>query len=202
MRYGISTLIWGVLALCLFTGHANASMILPFSDLSSDKTAADDLSATVMFTVSGNQLFIDITNDSDYQIAQLYFNAAPTLTGLSFAPLLDWSIFGAATDPEQVKSPFGEYDWLIDFGSGPANRLGSGLTQLTLVMTGTTSETMIGNTFSSNPPGGNSALAVLKFEAGPGDDSAFGATLVPEPVTGMLMLGGCAVYGLCRRRKR
>jgi hypothetical protein len=180
--------------------------MLPFSDLTSDNTLPADLPATVTFSTSGNQLIIDIQNDADFQIAQLYFNADPTLTDLTFdpasSPLDTWSIAGRVTDPQDVKSPFGSFDWLIDFGSGPKNRLPSGPTRLVLDMTGTTTEGAIATTFSTHPPGNTSVLAVLKFEAGPGDDSAFAGTLVPEPATCALMLGGLVLVCGSRRHRR
>lgn len=178
----------------------NATQILEFSDYSSDDTPASVLTASVGFTVSGTQLLLDITNTSDFLIAGIYFNSDVDLTGLEFAGTnLAWSISGTGNSQDKGADGFGSYNWLIDFGSG-ADRLSSGLTQLTLNMTGTTSEDTFGSKLSTNPPGNIRAFAAMKFEAGPGDDSAYGAS-IPDPAA-VFLLGSACLIGFAGARRK
>jgi len=192
------------LALCLVGPcPAQADTILQFSDVSSDETLASVLTAIVTFEVSGNQLLIDIDNQSNYQIAQLYFNTDDTLTGLVFSnsPNPEWAISGTGEFQGEQADGFGLFNWLIDFGSGDS-RLGASppTTSLTLDMTGTTSEATIGSKWSTIPPGEIQALAAMKFEAGPAGDSAFGA-VVPIPGSWVLLASGLLGLVAIKRKK-
>lgn len=197
------------LALVCIPTRAQADVVLDFSDYSSDSTPAADLDALVTFTVSGSQLLIDIDNLSDFLIAQLYFNSDTTLTGLAFngagATNAAWTISGSGASQTLGADGMGNYNWLIDFGSGASRLADNALTSLVLDVTGTVSEAIIGTKLSAIPPGKTRALAAMKFEAGPEDDSAFGSTTtlcedcvppppcedctpIPEP-TSLLLLG-------------
>ena len=198
-----------LLAICLMPcGTAQAGVTLRFSDFSSDSTPVSALRAEVDFTVAGSQLRIAIRNSSQYKIAKLFFNSDPTLSGLAFAGSVNpaWSISGTGLSQTMNANGFGNYNWLVDFGTGH-NRLEAGsTTEIVLNMTGTTSEATIATKLSSIPPGHDRAISVLKFEAGPGDDSAYGASIsaVPEPATASLALSGLAAsvfVGLYRLRR-
>jgi hypothetical protein len=52
--------------------------------------------------------------------------------------------------------------------------------------------------FSALPPGNHAAIVAGKFVSGPGDDSAFGAT-IPEPASFGLLLAGA--LGAMKRRR-
>ena len=56
---------------------------------------------------------------------------------------------------------------------------------------------------STNPPGNFEGLFAAKFQAGPGDDSAFGgsASVVPEPRAALLFVAGCLVLLPALRRR-
>jgi hypothetical protein len=186
-------------------GAAEASVMFSFSDVSSNETPPGVLTSTTTFTVSGSQLLIDVDNTSSYEIAQLYFNSDTTLTGLAFDESAatdfnpSWSISGTGAFQTRTADGFGQFNWLIDFGS--TTRPGSGLTSLTLDMTGSTLESTIGSTLSSVPPGEIRALAAMKFESGPGGDGAFGA-VVPLPGTWLLLGSGLVGLVLIGRRKK
>lgn len=202
----ISTILILLLLIPAFGVQARASVILDFSDFSSDETPVSALDAFVQFSVSAGQLFVGINNTSSYSIAQLYFNTDTTLTGLAFnasgATNSAWSVTGTGASQTLGADGMGRYNWLINFGSG-SNRLASGsLMNLVFDMTGTTSEATIGSKLSINPPGKVMALAVIKFEAGPNDDSAFGGTTttrVPEPSSALLL--GAGLVALIRSRR-
>lgn len=191
-------------ALALFPlATVNATQILEFSDFSSEETIlASELSAQVKFTVSGEQLLIELDNTSDFSIAQLYFNSDSGLTGLNFAESYNsnWSISGTGDSQDQNANGFGNYNWLIEFGSGDS-RLSSGVTtNLRLNMTGTTSEGTIGSKLSGIPSGHTQAIATIKFEAGPDDDSAYGAS-IPDPVA-VFLLGSACLIGFAGARRK
>lgn len=207
-----------VLAGTLFAhSTAKAGVTLQYSQFSSDSTPASVLTATATFTVSGSQLTIAINNTSQYLIADLYFNTDTTLTGLAFntsgATNSNWGISGTGASQSIGADGMGRYNFRITFGSG-SSRLAAGTTTLVLDMTGTTTEATIGSKLSTIPPGTVRTLSVLKFEAGPGGDSAFGGSLtspipgptpVPEPSTIALALSGLGplvVIGLRRRLRR
>ena len=182
----------------------NATQILEFSDYSSEETIlASELSAQVKFTVFGDkkQLLIELDNTSDFSIAQLYFNSGSGLTGLNFAESYNsnWSISGTGAFQKQKASGFGKYNWLIDFGPG-GSRLSSGVTYLILDITGTTNEGTISSKLSTIPPGYQRAIAAMKFEAGPDDDSAYGAT-IPDPAA-VFLLGFACLIGFAGARRR
>jgi hypothetical protein len=158
-------------------GDSRADVITHFSQFSSDTTSPEDLTASVQYSISGSDLDITINNPSNYKIGQLYFNADSALSELSFDmssyPNPAWSITGGASQTQGADG-FGRYNWLIDFGSG-ANRLGPGVTNLSLNMFGDTSEGTIATKLSTVPPGSIQAISAMKFEAGPEGDSAFGS---------------------------
>ena len=99
----------------------------------------------------------------------------------------------------------GNYNWFINFGTG-AGWIGPGASRLvTLNMTGTTSEAPFASKYSINPPGSVTALGVLKFQAGPGGNSAFGGsrlTVTPTPEPSVSLLFAAGALGLIRARRR
>lgn len=199
------------------SGTAEATVTHTFSGASSDETDPDDLTAAVNFT-AGTNLEIDISNLSLFSIAQLYFNANGTIGSLAFdsgsSPNANWSITQGPSNNTKADG-FGTFEWLIDFGSG-SDRLLGGTTNLILDMATSASaeaiETAIKTTLSVPPPPDNLAFAALKFEAGPGGDSAFGSTVgdgdssgnpIPEPSTLMLFIIGIfGVVGYAWRRRK
>lgn len=214
--------LWSLLAIttaCLSAAPARAACQLTFSTKSSDSTPPSAIPATATFSVVGSQLQISINNSSAYQIADLYFNTDATLTGLAFASDPQFAAFSVSGGPIQSQNAggFGDFNYRLDFGNAQTF-LGPGITSLVLDMTGTTSESAICNTFGANPSNSdNLAIAVLKFQSGPRDDSAFGATdqpgtpitgtgdLVPEGNAGIMLACGVlplALLALRRGRKR
>lgn len=198
---------------CGLAAPAEAACQLTFSTKSSDSTPASALSATATFNVVGNQLHVDVNNTSAYEIAELYFNTDATLTNLALVGgNAAWSVDGGGAQTQNA-GPYGSFNYRVDFGNGQTF-LGSGVTNLVFDMTGTTSEFAICNTFGANPSNNdNLAIAVIKFQSGPGDDSAFGATdqpgrdlgstgdLVPEGDSNILLAcGTLPLLFLLRRR--
>lgn len=191
-----------------------ASVILGFSEFSSEPDiSASELTADATLTVAGPLLVVEINNRSEYLIAQFYFNTDSDLTGLELVGGHDdWTVSGSGASQDIDADGFGKYNWLIDFGSGGGEnsepRLSSGITGLILNMTGTTSEGTIGSKLSIIPPGDTPAVAAMKFEANPSDESAYGtsgAQPIPEPGT-LLLLGsglvGLVGYGKLRFRRK
>ena len=74
--------------------------------------------------------------------------------------------------------------------------------ELTIAGVGTFDMSDFAIELSQAPPGDTTALVAAKFVNGPGDDSAFGAT-IPEPGTfAMLGLGILGLGVIGRRRDR
>jgi hypothetical protein len=193
-----------LLVLCAAAGlapnRAEAAVVLSFSDGSSDETPASALTAEVKFEVIGSQLKVTITNTSEYRIAELGFNSDTTLTGLAFDPSGStdgaWSVAGSGESQNHGMDGFGALNWHVDFGSGNTRLAAGSTTTLVFNMTGTTSESTIATKLSRIPPGERRAVSVIKFEAGPNDDSAYGSSgLVPEPSTALLALSACSLLG-------
>ncbi len=182
------------------TNIASASFI-DLSGASSDETDPGLLSARMDFEVVGNILTLTVTNNTAdptaYTINELYFNVPDGVT-LSFAGLPGWS------DAVNVMAAgFGTFDFaLLDGQGGSPNQITAGETVVfSFTITAGTPNKGDFITLFSDPVGDNDAYIVAaKFVGGPGDDSAFGATL---PAPGVLaLLGVASLVGGRRRRRR
>lgn len=186
------------------THIAQAGVTLTFSDFSSDETPAQDLAATLEFTIDGGTLVLTATNttpiDVGFDITAVYFNALSHVTGLSMAtPVEGWLLF-----ENRHADGFGR------FGFGLLTEDGNDPFELGPQQSQTFRFDISGNgpfdadefvlAMSIIPPGHISAIAAIKFANGPGDDSAFGA-VVPEPATLLLLMVGLGVVGLHKRRR-
>lgn len=103
---------------------------------------------------------------------------------------------------------FGTFDYKLDLGAGATGIAPGESATFTFTVTAIPGEDP--NFFSHLsiiPPGANPAIGAVKWQAGPGDDSAYttGGTdqipIVPEPATNMLLGIGIAAM-LIRRKMR
>ncbi len=178
-----------------------SATLINLSDASSDETDAGLLSATMDFEVLGNVLTLTVTNNTAdptaYLINELYFNV-PDGVILSFDGLPGWS---DATDV--MANGFGIFDFaLIDGVGGSPNQISAGETvefTFTITMGSPDKEDFV--TLFSDPVGdGDGWIVAAKFVGGPGDDSAYGASI---PTPGVLaLLGAAGLVGSRRRRRR
>lgn len=174
--------------------------IITLSQFSSDETDPALLSASFDFAVSGSMLTLSVTNDTlapnDYLISAVYFNAPDGVT-LSFDGLTGWTFL-----TDQGADGFGRHDFALIDGQGqnPA-QIGPGETVLFsfTILAGSPTPQSILSSFSVIPPGNQPVVVAAKFRAGPGDDSAFGAS-IPAPGALPLVLGGIALVNRRRRR--
>lgn len=200
LRRGCAAFVGGTLAIA-FAGSAALGATIGLSDLSSDSTPASVLLATMEFEVSGSTLTVTVTNDTaspnDYKMNEVYFNAPASLTGLTLtSPPSGWNLHtNVAADGFGVFS-FGLIDGV---GTSPAMIQPGATTVFTFMMTGTASETDFVSIFSSIPPGSQPAIVAAKFVGGPGDDSAYGAT-IPAPGAAAVVAVGAGL--MLRRRRR
>ena len=197
--------IWAVVAsLTVFgTYTAKAGSLLKLSDFSSDQTPAEDLDATLEFSVSGSTLTLAVTNNTPlgtgFDISDIFFNALPHITGLSLtSPADGWLI-----ELNERADGFGVFDFGLISDSGhhdPGEIAPQGTLEfeMTILGNGPFNESDFTAQFSTIPPGNRPALAAVKFVNGPRDDSAYGA-VIPEPATVSLLLLG---LGLIARRSR
>jgi hypothetical protein len=186
------------LAVLLLVAPAGAGTI-SLSDMSSEQeeggTPSEVLTADLTFTVVGNTLTLDVDNLSNYDITELYFNSTSDITSLMLdqPPTdADWLLIG----PQSVSS-FGTFDHHVSVqGSGTSQTL-----QFTLACAGGATCDMAD--FIVNNDAGKAVAA--KFQNGGevfdedfpgGDDSAFGASVVPEPGTAALL--GLGLVALAR----
>ncbi len=193
-----------VLAVAAWTAPARAGVVLTLSDLSSDETSPDDLSATLTFSVSGTSLDLIAMNATSltdgFDITEIYFNTTSQITGLTLgAGGSGWILLA-----DQSADGFGTFDYALlnDTGNdlfeiAPGQSLSF---TLGIVGDGFYTDADFTTQLSSVPPGSHEAIAAAKFVSGPGDDSAFGA-VIPEPATGLLMLTAIALLSGRRRRQ-
>ncbi len=188
------------------TVAARASAILQLSDASSDETPASDLDARFEFSLAGSTLLLTVTNQTStsegFDISDIYFNGPPELSGMTLDG--DSASDGWVIALDEQANGFGVFDFALLSELG--NDLGeiapgeSREFELGLLGTGPFAETDFTSYFSTIPPGNRPALGAAKFTNGPGDDSAFGAVIIPEPASLLLLLAG--VGFAARRRSR
>ena len=185
--------------------------IITLSDFGSDSTPAECLDATVEFSVVESTLTIVVSNltdgpdggqDTGFDIMSIYFNATENVADLMLtSPASGWALYPWSNYTKA--NGFGQFDFALigSVGSEPAHVDGESSETFTLTVTGTgVSASDFYTDLSVIPPGKMPMLVAAKFVNGPGDDSAFGATEVPEPVTvALLGLGGLVL--ICGRRK-
>jgi len=185
-------------------GTATNAATLQLSDLSSDATPASDLDAVLETSVNGSNLVLTLSNDSNYEITEIYFNFTDNVTSLSekgnFPSGWSLQLFDQPTDG------FGSFDAaLVLVGTTSIPSFGS--EQFPMKIQGTTPflDTDFTTEFSNVLGGGTASWAAAKFENGPGGDFAFGASTpnasTPEPHSMLLFGAGGLIVGLAVRRR-
>jgi hypothetical protein len=201
--------LWLGAALLLSSGASATTIVL--SQFSSDETDPSVLDATLDLGVAGTTLTVTLTNDTtapfEYSIISIAFNSSSDITGLALSSASgsgdgvntgSWSLGSGGMDG------FGSFDHKL---SGPVDMQPAsvlpGETQtftLTFTCLGTCDMSDFGVELSTVPPGNIPSLAAAQFVSGPGDDSAFGAT-VPEPGTVSLLALGLAGLAIRARAR-
>jgi len=191
---------------------ANASAVLILSSASTESSPPPEwLDALLTFDVSGSTMTLKVDNltvsPHEFNIYQIWFNAAPAVTGLSLVPATGWDLTFSQTNDEHCDG-FGHFDAFLEGSNGSKGYwvpAGGSLT-FTFNFTGSGVQDTDFTTEFSTPSGGNPVYnAAAHFAMGPsGADSAKGASYgfgVPEPATLTLMgLGGVAM--LLRRKRK
>ncbi len=153
------------------------------------------LPATLTFSVT------NLTADPNaFNITEMYFNVSENVTGMTLSAPPQWSL-GFAEDGFGVNG-FGRFDvQIIDALKGPVKKIGSGETlafSIELLGSGPVFDTDFVTELSAILPGDLAMIAAAKFVNGPGDASAYGAS-VPEPASLTLLLLGASF--VTRRRR-
>lgn len=183
----------------VFSGTANTTLILQISDFAAGLTPAGSGSELMQLEVSGNQLLMGNNNTSPYSIAPVCFNSDATLSALGFSGIYSFAspIPGAGSSQNQNLNGIRDYNRLIGFGPG-INRLSLGATQRIGVLTGIAAEQTIGNRLSRLHPGQLQAIATIKLEVSPNDESAFGAAVTCLPEAARILLFGVGLVFFAR----
>ena len=205
MRSPITMGVVTVVVVALLSAAAPGA-VLTLSDLSSDETDPELLDATFIFDVVGSSLLFTASNDTPpvggYDLTAIYFNARSNVTEL----ILDPAVPGWTFHTGESADGFGVFDFaLISDSSNDEAQIQPGESlAFTFDIVGTTPFVNDDFTteFSVIPPGEHPALAAAKFQSGPGDDSAFGAVVVPEPATLLLGLIGAGMICHMGRGRR
>jgi hypothetical protein len=187
---------------------ASASiMTLELSTHSSDETLAENLNATVDFSVVGMTLTISITNDTqmtgEFNINEFYWNGPDGMVLTVDTVPAFWDFYVPDMSQPTLADGFGTFDFAVKDGVGE--------TDPSLIQPGETlafSFTMsmpadvkdFTTVFSAeDPPGAMPMYIAAKFVNGPGDDSAYGGTI---PTPGVLALMAVAGVVAARSRRR
>ncbi len=186
---------------------ASASTI-SLSKYSSDETPPSVLDALLEFTITGGgaELTLAVSNDttapSEFDVNQVFFNVLDTssATGLVLtSPATGWEVV-----LDTNADGFGRFDICVQDAEGGDDHgiLPGGTVTFTfdILGSGPFYDTDFSTELSTIPPGDTPSLAAAKFVSGPGDDSAYGATDVPEPVSLILAAAGGLVMLRPRRR--
>lgn len=196
------------LLLAVSVAPAASASILVLSKYSSDETPSSILDALLEFTITGGgtELTLDVSNNTtapnEFDVNQVFFNVLDTssATGLVLtSPSTGWEVI-----PDTSADGFGRFDICLEDGvGGDPHKILPGETvtfTFDILGSGPFYDTDFSTDLSTIPPGNTLALAAAKFVSGPGDDSAYGATDVPEPVSLVLAAVGGLVMLRTRRR--
>jgi hypothetical protein len=161
------------------------------------------LPATLMLSMHNQTV-----NPTEFDIAEMAFNAPDTVTGMSLISLTsgnqDWTLaFDNTPGGGFNVNGFGSFDVSLVDSIGEGNGLivpdETEVFEIQLDGAGLITELDFITEFSEIITTGQPMLAAAKFIHGPGDASAFGATNVPEPSSLVLLtLGGLFI---ARRRR-
>jgi len=192
---------------CLIGSTASASTIT-LSGESSDQTDPSKLGATLDFSVSGNTLQLVLTNltSPSFNILSVYWNASAVVSGLALT-FADHSVAGDVTEDwmpvetGQMADGFGTFDFALIDGVGETNTrlIGPGeWITFSMTISGTCADSTSCDINDFVVANGDGYIGAAKFVNGPGDDSAFGAT-IPEPSSALLI--GMGLLALARKDK-
>jgi hypothetical protein len=208
-----------ILIACFAWSASATATTITLSDVSSDDTPAGQLDATYNFMITGaSELTLTVTNttdldpgdnDAEFLMNGVWFNAASNVTNLT----LDSATHSVAGDVFAAWTPvalgsmvdgYGNFDFGVDDGVGTTNPnlIGAG-ESIAFVFTITGTGPFDMSDFEEANAMNYSAAAMFVGCTGNDcvelDDSAFGAAVIPEPGTALLL--GMGLLGLAAQRR-
>jgi hypothetical protein len=188
---------------------ASASiMTLDLSTHSSDETLAEDLNATVDFSVVGLTLTISITNDTlmtgEFNINEFYWNGPDGMVLTPDTVPAFWDFYIPDMSQPTLADGFGTFDFAVKDGRGE--------THPSLIQPGETLDFIFTMSMPADvkdfttalsamdPPGAMPMYIAAKFVNGPGDDSAYGGTIPTPGVLALMAMAGVVAARPKRRR--
>jgi hypothetical protein len=187
---------------CLLMSTSANAGVIHLSDLSSDETNPEWLSATFTFEINDDSLSLTVANlttsPKTYNINEIFFNASESVTGLSLTSA-NGTLYTPSSSPANstVADGFGEFDYAVkNFLLTPS---GSIEFIFTIFGSGVEQADFLGQ-WSITPPGDRPALAAAKFFQGENDDDSSYGAAVPVPPAALLL--GSGLLGLIALRRR
>lgn len=228
LALGLRSVRWSVLAVLgvvvsaigLSIASTASASTITLSDVSSDATPASTLDATLEFNVLGGAtlelIATNLTTAPDlFNISELFWNGSSNVSGLTLTAAthsIEGDVFAGwlPVTTGMVADGFGSFDFSLMDGVGEGNPNVMGPTEsITFLMTitGTCAGTLSCTMADFIVANGGGFVGAAKFVNGPDDpeapgfeDSAFGATVIPEPTSALLI--GLGLAALSGRRRR
>lgn len=196
----------------LATGAAATTVTLSNASSDAATLAAEDMDATLTFSVVGSTLTLEVSNQSasPIRMSEIYFNASDDVTSITLTSAPTHSSTGDmvwAVSSSAASTGFGTFDYMVEgvvAGTGNNRESGEiaagGSAVFTFAVTGMNIDA---GDFGVELTAGSNAYAAARFHPNGGNKSVTGAAVAhtPEPSTALLMALGLGMLTQVGRRR-